>query len=65
MSLSSEFADAFEGLSENEQRAVTIWIALHRDYPELFPLFDFTNNATLLSLTKFIDLFTTEHGPIR
>lgn len=65
MTIADEFAESYNALSENEQRGVTIWLALHRDFPESFPLFDLTDNPALLSLAKFIDLFTGERSPVR
>lgn len=58
----TEFMELFTSLPEAEQRAWAIWFALHRDFPDLFPLptTQVFEDPAAISLTRFLELTANE-----
>lgn len=57
MALVDEFMQCFEQLPDNEKRAVAVWLALHNDFPDSFPLLNLVDDPALIGLAQFIEFF--------
>jgi hypothetical protein len=60
MTLTDEFTIEYGMLSEDEQRAMGMWFALHKDYPKLFPSPQRFQHGGLLIFIHIIETFADE-----